>query len=63
MKTICCNLTKTFRIFATFTELIFKNMGIPPYKFQENSPVYRRITRLSLSLLYVQRTAFVSILT
>ena len=30
MKTIRCNLTKTFRIFVTFTELLRKNMGIPP---------------------------------
>ena len=28
MKTIRCNLTKACRVFATFTELLYKNMGI-----------------------------------
>ena len=27
MKTICCNFTKACRIFATFTESLYKNMG------------------------------------
>ena len=54
MKTICCNLTKACRIFATFTESLYKNMGILPLKFQEISPVYRRMIRSSISLVYVE---------
>ena len=38
MKTIRCNLIKACRIFATFTESLCKNMGIPPLKFQEIPP-------------------------
>ena len=63
MKTIRCNLTKACQIFATFTESLDKNMGILPLKFQEISPVYRKIIRSSISLLYVQSIEFVSILT
>ena len=63
MNTICCNLTKTCRIFATFTESLYKNMGILPKKIQEISPVYRRIICSSISLVYVQSMEFVSILT
>ena len=63
MKTIRCNLTKACQIFATLTESLYKNMGILPKKFQEISPVYRRIIRLSISLVYVQSIEFVSILT
>ena len=63
MKTIRCNLTRACRIFTSFTESLFKNMGILPEKFQEISPVYRRIiARLyhkfmfeALSLLVYQR--------
>ena len=50
VKTIRCNLTKAFRIFATFTESLCKNMGILPEKFQEISPVPRKTIRSSLSL-------------
>ena len=63
MKTIRCNLTKACLIFASFTESLYKNMGILPKKYQEISPVYGRIIRLSLSLVYVRSTEFVSILT
>ena len=28
--TVCCNLTKACRIFATFTESLYKNMGMLP---------------------------------
>ena len=63
MKTIRCNLTKACQIFATFTESLYKNMGILLYKFQDISPVYRRIIRSSKSLVYVQSIEFVSILT
>ena len=63
MKTIRCKLTKAYPIFATFTESLYKNMGILPEKFQEISPVYRRIIRSSISLVYVQSIEFVSILT
>ena len=31
MKTIRCNLTKACHVFATFTESLYKNMGILPY--------------------------------
>ena len=63
MKMIRCNLTIARRIFATFTESLYKNMGILPSKFQEISLVYRRIIRSSISLVYVQSIEFVSILT
>ena len=63
MKTICCNLTKSCRIFATFIESLYKNMGILPKKFQEILPINRRIIRLSISLVYDQSIEFVSILT
>ena len=35
MKTIRCNLTKACRIFATFTELLYKNMRIWRYFFKK----------------------------
>ena len=60
MKTIRCNLTKACQIFATFTESFNKNMGVLPSKFQEISPVYRRIIRSSRSLVYVRSIEFVS---
>ena len=63
MKTIRCNLAKACRIFATFTESLYNNMGILPEKFQEISPVYREIIRSSMSLVYVRSIEFVSILT
>ena len=63
MKTILCNLTKACRIFAIFTESLHKNMGILPENFQEISPVYRRIIRSSISLVYVRNIEFVCILT
>ena len=63
MKKILCNLRKGCRIFETFTELLYKNMGILTLKFQEISPVYRRIIRSSISLVYVRSIEFVSILT
>ena len=63
VKTIRCNLTKTGRIFATFTESLYKSMGKRPLNFQKNSPVYRRIMRSSISLVYVRSIGFVSILT
>ena len=63
MKTIRCNLTKACQIFATFTESLYKNMGILSLKFQEISPVYRRIISSSISLVYVRYIEFVSILT
>ena len=44
MKTIRCNLTKTCRILVTFTESLYKYMGILPLKNQEISLIYRRIT-------------------
>ena len=63
MKTIRYNLTKACRIFAFFTESLYKNMGILPLKVQEISPVYRKIIYSSLSLVYVRSMEFVSILT
>ena len=61
VKTIRCNLTKAGRIFATFTESLCKSMGILPSKFQEISPVLRRIIGSSLSLVDVRSIEFVSI--
>ena len=49
MKTISRNLSKACRILATFTESLYKNMGILPYKFLEISPVNRRIIRSSIT--------------
>ena len=63
MKTIRCNLTKACRFFATFTESLYKNMGILLSKFLEISPVYRKIIRSYISLVYVRSIGFVSILT
>ena len=63
MKTIRCNITKTCRIFATFTESLNKSMGIVPLKFQEISPIYRIIIRSSISQVYVRSIAFAIILT
>ena len=54
MKTIRCNLAKTCRIIAIFTESFHKNMGILLQKIQEISPVYLRNIRLSILLLYVR---------
>ena len=34
VKTIRYNLTKTGRIFATFTESLYKSMGKRPFNFQ-----------------------------
>ena len=63
MKTIRCYLTKACKIFVTFTESLCKNMGKPPYQFQEISLVYRKIIRSSISLVYDRSIEFVSILT
>ena len=63
MKTICYSLTKACQIFATFTESLYNNLGILPKKFQEISPVYRRIIHSSISLVYFRSIEFVSILT
>ena len=63
MKTIHCNLTKACWIFTTFTESLYKNMGKLPLKYQEVSPVYRRIIRSSISLVYVRSIEFGSMLT
>ena len=63
MKTIRCNLTKACQIYATFTESLYKNMGVLPSNFQENSSVNRRIIRSSRSLVYIRSIEFVSILT
>ena len=63
MKTIRCNLTKACRIFATFKESLYENMEILPSKFQEISPVFRKIIRSSISRVYVRSIEFVSILT
>ena len=52
MNTIRCNFTKACQTFATFTESLYKNMGIVPKTFQEISTVYRRIIRLSISVVY-----------
>ena len=38
-------------------------MGILTLKYQEISPVYRRIMRSSISLVYVRSIEFVSMLT
>ena len=35
MKAIRCNLTKTCQIFATFTESLYKNMGILSLKIKK----------------------------
>ena len=59
MKTIRCNLKKACQIFGTFTESLRKNMEILPLKFQEISPVNRRIIRSSISLVYVRCIEFV----
>ena len=48
---IRCNLTKTRRIFATFTESLYKYMGTLSLKNQEILPIYRRIIRSSISLV------------
>ena len=63
MKTVRCNLTKACRIFATFTESLYKNMEILPKNVQEISPVYRRSIRSSIVLFFVRSIEFVSILT
>ena len=63
MKTIRCYFTESCWIFATFTESSYKNMGILPETFREISPVYRRIRRSSISLVYVLNIEFVSIIT
>ena len=63
MKTIRCNLTKACQTFATFTDSLYKNMGILPLKFKEVSSLYPRIIRSSISLVYPRRIEFVSILT
>ena len=63
MNTIRCNLTKACRIFAAFTELLHKTMGILTLNFQEISLVYRRIIRSPMSLVYVRSIEFVGILT
>ena len=62
MKTIRCNLTKACRIFTTFAESLYKDMGILPEKYQKVSPVYRRIILSSISLVYVRSIEFVSML-
>ena len=61
MKRICCNLTKAYRIFATFIESLYKNMGKLPEKFQESSPVYQRIICSSISLVYVRSIEFITL--
>ena len=49
MKRIRFNFTKACLIIATFTESFYKNMRILPSKFQEISPVYRKIIRSSIT--------------
>ena len=49
--------------FRNFTELLYKNMGIRPLKFQEISPVYQRIIHASISMVYVRSIELVGILT
>ena len=49
--------------FRNFHRIIIKEYGDTPLKFQEISPVYQRITRSSISLVYVRSIEFVSILT
>ena len=49
MKRIRFNLTKACLIFATFTESLYKNMGILPSEFQEISPFYQIIVRSSIT--------------
>ena len=63
MKSIRCNLTKACQNFTTFTESLYKKMGILPEKYQEISPFYQRIISLSISLVYVRSIEFVSMLT
>ena len=54
---IRCNLTKTCQIFVTFTGSFYRNMRIIYAKYQEYSPVYRRIMRSSIPL-YVRSIEF-----
>ena len=63
MKRISFNLTKACLIFATFTESLYKNMGI--YFLQNFKKFHLFIEELyaRLSLVYVQSIKCVSILT
>ena len=61
MKTIRCNLTKTCRMFATFTESLIKCMATLPEKNQEISQFIEEIYA-RLYYCYVQSIEFVSIL-
>ena len=49
MKRIRFDLTKACLTFATFTESLYKNMGILPSKLKEISHVYRRLIRSSIT--------------
>ena len=60
IKTVRGPLTKTGRIFATFTESFYKNMWILPVRNQEISHVFKRIIRSSISILYDRSIEFVS---
>ena len=63
MKTIRCNFTKSMSNFCNFHRIIILEYGDSSLKNQEISPVYRRIIRSSISLVYVRSIEFVSILT
>ena len=63
MKTIPCNLPKSMSDFRNFHRIIILEYGDTSVKNREISPVYRRIIRSSISLVYVQSIEFVSILT
>ena len=55
MKTILCNLTKACRIFTTFTELLYKNMGILLFIKELYARLYHWFMFEALSLLVYQR--------
>ena len=64
MKTIHCNLTKACQIFATFTESLYKNMGILPKKIKTfHLFIEELFARLCHCMVYVRSIEFVSILT
>ena len=63
MKTISCNLTKACRILQLAQNHNVRIRGILPEKSHEILPVYRRIIRSSISLVYVRGIEFVSIIT
>ena len=63
MKTIRCYLTKACQIFSTFTESLFKIMGILPKNFKKFHLLFEELYARLYHWYVLEAFEFVSILT